>query len=33
LHPGAWRVLQDKAINLSGAHIPAAEERSPYLAR
>jgi hypothetical protein len=26
------RVLRDKAINLSGAHIPAADERSPYLA-
>jgi molybdenum ABC transporter molybdate-binding protein len=32
LHPGASRLLQDKALKLSGAHIPAVDERSPYLA-
>jgi molybdate transport system substrate-binding protein len=32
LRPGAFHVLEGKAMQLSGAHIPASNERSPYLA-
>lgn len=32
LHPGAFRLLEGKARKLSGARMPAAHERSPYLA-
>lgn len=32
LHPGAFQALDGKAMRLSGARIPAADESSPYFA-